>query len=39
MIIRFVGKEKIEILQSFTPSKDDLEYALDQMFIEGGQPL
>ena len=37
MIIRFVGKEKIEILQSFTPSKDDLEYALDQMFIEGGQ--
>lgn len=37
MIIRFVGKEKIEILQNFTPSKEDLEYAIDQMFIEGGQ--
>lgn len=37
MIIRFVGRDKIEIEQSFTPNKTDLNDALDNLFIEGGQ--
>jgi Ca-activated chloride channel family protein len=37
MVIRFIGRDKIEIVQEFTSHKDDLEYALDQMLIEGGQ--
>jgi Ca-activated chloride channel family protein len=37
MLIRFVGKEKIEIKQEFTPSKEDLIYELDNLYIEGGQ--
>lgn len=36
-IIRFVGKDRIEILQEFTADKGDLEYALDSLYIEGGQ--
>lgn len=36
-IIRFVGKDRIEILQDFTADKGDLEYALDSLYIEGGQ--
>ncbi len=36
MIIRFVGKEKIEIEQPFTQNKVDLNDALDNLFIEGG---
>ncbi len=36
-VIRFVGRDKIEILQDFTPSKDDLEYALENLHIDGGQ--
>jgi Ca-activated chloride channel family protein len=36
-IIRFVGREKIEILQDFTSNRDDLEYALENLHIEGGQ--
>lgn len=36
-IIRFVGNDKITIDQDFTANKSDLEEALDNMFIEGGQ--
>jgi Ca-activated chloride channel family protein len=36
-IIRFVDSSKIEILQDFTPNKTDLDDALDNMLIEGGQ--
>ncbi len=34
---RFVDSEKIEILQDFTASKDDLFDGLDKMYTEGGQ--
>lgn len=37
MIIRFVGRDKIEIEQPFTSKKVDLNDALDNLFIEGGQ--
>lgn len=37
MIIRFVGRDKIEIEQAFTPNKVDLNDSLDNLFIEGGQ--
>jgi len=37
MIIRFVGRDKIEIEQQFTSNKADLNDALDNLFIEGGQ--
>jgi len=37
MIIRFVGRDKIEIEQPFTSNKTDLSDALDNLFIEGGQ--
>ena len=36
-IIRFVSSDKIEILQDFTASKTDLNDALDNLYIEGGQ--
>ncbi|HYJ90826.1 MAG TPA: VWA domain-containing protein [Pyrinomonadaceae bacterium] len=36
-IIRFVGNDKITIDQDFTANKGDLDEALDNMFIEGGQ--
>ena len=36
-IIRFVGNDKITIDQEFTANKADLDDALDNMFIEGGQ--
>ncbi|MGI8786563.1 MAG: VWA domain-containing protein [Pyrinomonadaceae bacterium] len=36
-IIRFVSSDKIEILQNFTAKKADLDEALDNMYIEGGQ--
>ncbi|MDI1243698.1 MAG: VWA domain-containing protein [bacterium] len=36
-IIRFVSSDKIEVLQDFTKSKTDLNDALDNMYIEGGQ--
>ena len=36
-VIRFVSSDKIEILQDFTADKTDLNDALDNMFIEGGQ--
>ena len=36
-IIRFVGNDKITVEEDFTPNKNDLNEALDNMFIEGGQ--
>ena len=36
-VIRFVNSDKIEIVQDFTASKVDLNDALDNLFIEGGQ--
>ena len=36
-IVRFVSSDKIEIVQDFTPKKADLNEALDNMYIEGGQ--
>lgn len=36
-IIRFVSRDKITIEQDFTDNRDDINYALDNMFIEGGQ--
>jgi Ca-activated chloride channel family protein len=37
MIIRFVGRDNIEIAQPFTANKTDLNDALDNLYIEGGQ--
>lgn len=37
MVIRFVGRDKIEIEQPFTSNKADLIDALDNLYIEGGQ--
>ncbi len=36
-VIRFVDSTKIEVKQEFTSSKDDIFYALDNLYIEGGQ--
>ncbi len=36
-IIRFVSSDKIEIVQDFTPNKADLNEALDNLYVEGGQ--
>jgi Ca-activated chloride channel homolog len=36
-VIRFVSSDKIEILQDFTSNKTDLNDALDNLYIEGGQ--
>jgi Ca-activated chloride channel family protein len=36
-VIRFVSSDKIEILQDFTANKTDLNDALDNLYIEGGQ--
>ena len=36
-IIRFVGKNKIEVAQDFTKNKSPLNNALDNLFVEGGQ--
>ena len=37
MIVRFVGRDKIEIEQPFTPNKTDLLDSMDNLYIEGGQ--
>ena len=37
LIIRFVSRDKITIEQNFTSNKTDLNDALDNLFIEGGQ--
>ncbi len=36
-VIRFVSSDKIEILQDFTANKTDINDALDNLFVEGGQ--
>ncbi len=36
-VIRFVSSSKIEVVQDFTADKQDLNDALDNLFIEGGQ--
>lgn len=36
-IIRFVDSQKIEVKQDFTSNKEDIFYALDNLYIEGGQ--
>ncbi len=36
-IVRFISKDKIEVVQDFTPNKDLLNDALDNLFVEGGQ--
>lgn len=36
-VIRFVSSDKVEILQDFTNSKNDLNEALENLFIEGGK--
>jgi Ca-activated chloride channel family protein len=37
MVIRFVGRDKIQIEQPFTSNKTDLIDSLDNLYIEGGQ--
>src|SRR5580765_4899125 len=36
-VIRFVGRETIEIVQDWTSKKKDLSDAIDLMYVEGGQ--
>ncbi len=36
-VVRFVSRDKIEVVQNFTPDKKLLENALDNLFVEGGQ--
>jgi Ca-activated chloride channel family protein len=36
-IVRFVSKDKIEVVQDFTTNKASLNNALDNLFVEGGQ--
>lgn len=36
-VIRFVDSSKIEVKQDFTANKEDIFYALDNLYIEGGQ--
>ncbi|MBX7171910.1 MAG: VWA domain-containing protein [Pyrinomonadaceae bacterium] len=36
-VVRFVNSEKIEIVQDFTSKKADINEALDNLYIEGGQ--
>ncbi len=36
-VIRFIDSSKIEVKQDFTSNKEDIFYALDNLYIEGGQ--
>lgn len=36
-VVRFVSRDKIEVIQDFTVNKDSLNNALDNLFVEGGQ--
>ena len=36
-VVRFVSRGKIEVVQDFTPNKNSLNDALDNLFVEGGQ--
>jgi Ca-activated chloride channel family protein len=37
LVVRFVSKDKIEVVQDFTTNKNSLNNALDNLFVEGGQ--
>lgn len=37
LIVRFVSRDKIEVVQDFTINKNSLNNALDNLFVEGGQ--
>ncbi|MBA2377951.1 MAG: VWA domain-containing protein [Blastocatellia bacterium] len=36
-VIRFISSQKITVEQPFTSDKEDLYYALDNLYVEGGQ--
>ncbi len=36
-VVRFVSSDKIEVVQDFTAKKSDINDALDNLYIEGGQ--
>jgi Ca-activated chloride channel homolog len=36
-LVRFISSDKIETVQDFTPSKDQLMDGLDSLYVEGGQ--
>jgi Ca-activated chloride channel family protein len=36
-VVRFVSSDKVEVVQDFTPNKSDVNEALDNLYIEGGQ--
>jgi Ca-activated chloride channel family protein len=36
-VVRFVSRDKIEVVQDFTANKNSLNNALDNLFVEGGQ--
>ena len=36
-VIRFISSDKIEVVQEFTSNKQDIDDALDNLYIEGGQ--
>lgn len=36
-VVRFVSTDKIEVMQDFTPNKNSLNNALENLFVEGGQ--
>lgn len=36
-VVRFISSDKIEVIQDFTPAKNMLDNALDNLFVEGGQ--
>ena len=36
-VVRFIGRDQIEMKQDFTADKQTLDDALDDMFVEGGQ--
>lgn len=38
-LIRFSGKQDLEIVQDFTKNKEDLDYALDNLYIGSGQTV
>lgn len=38
-IIRFSGKQDLEVVQEFTNSKDDLDYTLENLYIGSGQTV
>lgn len=38
-IIRFSGKQDLEIVQDFTDSKEDLDYTLENLYIGAGQTV